>query len=84
MPYAAGAHVRKEFLGACISNRVEDINVKECAKRAAWLGNDETHYVRKWEDKDIRDLKTLIELTMSWIRSSVLTKQYLTEMEKGR
>jgi len=81
---SAGESIRKEALGATISNRVADTHVKECAKRAAWLGNDETHYVRRWEDKDISDLKILIELTMSWIRSSVLTKRYLGEMSAPR
>ena len=38
--------IRKEFLGSCIKNRVSDAIVKECAERAVWLGNDETHYVR--------------------------------------
>ena len=72
--------VPKEPLGAVIANRVTDPNIKECAKRAAWLGNDETHYVRRWEDKDIKDLKILIQLTVSWIGSSVLTEQYLKDM----
>lgn len=73
--------IKKEFLGKCIETRVSDTGIKECAKRAAWLGNDETHYVRRWEDKDINDLKILIELTMNWIRSSVLTKRYLDDMD---
>jgi hypothetical protein len=80
----AREEILKESLGSCIATRVGDVHVKECAKRAAWLGNDETHYVRRWEDKDIQDLKTLIELTMIWIRSSVLTKRYLTKMDSGR
>ncbi|TFH29994.1 MAG: DUF4145 domain-containing protein [Myxococcales bacterium] len=75
--------IRKEFLGACVEKRVTDENIKQCSKRAVWLGNDETHYVRRWEEKDIRDLKTLIELTMGWIRSVILTKQYLLEMTDG-
>jgi hypothetical protein len=33
---------------------------KEAAKRAVWLGNDETHYSRIWTQKDVRDLISLI------------------------
>ena len=55
-------------------------NVKTCAKRAAWLGNDETHFVRKWEGKDIEDLKTLIQLTINWIQSDILTRDYEEKM----
>ena len=71
-------------LGRCISEHVTDQRVKECAKRAAWLGNDETHYYRKWEDKDVHDLKELIELTLHWILAELRTREILEEMpEEG-
>jgi len=72
--------IKKKFLGVCINDHVDDANIKECAKRATWLGNDETHYVRKWGDKDIEDLKTLIQLTVGWINNALLTKRYLGDM----
>ena len=72
--------IKTKFLGVCINEFVDDANIKECARRAAWLGNDESHYIRKWEDKEIKDLKILIELTMAWIRNNVLTAQYLADM----
>ena len=55
--------------------------MKECAKRAAWLGNDETHYTRKWEDKDVKDLKLLVHLTVNWIDNVLLTQKYISEMD---
>ena len=73
--------IKAKFLGTCVKDFVDDANIKECAKRAAWLGNDESHYVRKWEDKEIKDLKILLELTMAWIRNNVLTAQYLSDMD---
>lgn len=73
--------IKKSFLGNCINNFVSDENVKECARRAAWLGNDETHYIRKWEKKDKNDLKILIRLTQAWILNSLLTESYLAEMK---
>tara|TARA_R110000850_G_scaffold183823_1_gene309402 strand:+ start:158 stop:367 length:210 start_codon:yes stop_codon:yes gene_type:complete len=69
------------MLGACINEYVNDANVKVCASRAAWIGNDETHYVRKWGEKDINDLKTLLRLTSAWILNELLTEKYLREME---
>ena len=39
--------IKKDLLGACIKKHVDDNNIKICAERAAWLGNDETHYTRK-------------------------------------
>lgn len=63
-----------------IQNKVRDANVKACAERATWLGNDETHYLRKWDDKDIGDLKKLIRLTVAWIENDLLTKDFLKSM----
>jgi hypothetical protein len=77
---ARADEIKSKFLGTCIKEFVDDEKVRACAEFAAWLGNDETHYVRKWEDKDIEDLKTLIALTVNWIESSVLTKKYMDGM----
>lgn len=72
--------IRVKLLGACISEYVADTNIKECSKRAAWLGNDEAHYTRKWETKDVSDLKLLVKLTVNWIDNALLTKRYIAEM----
>jgi hypothetical protein len=72
--------VRKLNLSDVINNFISAQNIKNCAKRAAWLGNDETHYVRKWEDKDIKDLKLLLKLTVDWISSELYTQEYMKSM----
>lgn len=72
--------IRKTLLSTCINNYIDDEKIKSCAKRAVWIGNDETHYTRKWEDRDLQDLKILIDLTKGWIRSVILTKKYSKEM----
>ncbi len=74
------AAIKSCLLGPCIDNYVSDSMIKQVAKRAVWLGNDETHYVRKWIAKDVEDLKTLVKLTVNWIDSSLTTKKYLAEM----
>jgi hypothetical protein len=72
--------IEKKLLGKCIDELIDNPNIKAMAKRAAWLGNDETHYTRKWEDKDISDLKKLIKLTVHWIVLEKMTEQYQAEM----
>ncbi len=57
--------------------------LREIAKRAAWLGNDETHYVRKWEGKDLEDLKRLISLTIHWIEMEKLTADVMADSAKS-
>lgn len=75
--------IKKETLGNSIANRITDTNIKEVAKRAVWLGNDETHYIRKWEEKELQDLKSLIDLTVHWIEAEALTKKLLEDMPDG-
>lgn len=72
--------VEKKLLGACISEYVDDERIKTVSKRAVWLGNDETHYIRKWEGKNLDDLKKLIDLTVHWIEMESLTRSFETEM----
>ena len=76
--------IKKQLLAACINKYVTDTRVKQVAARAVWLGNDETHYFRKWEDKDLTDLKGLIKLTVHWIEMDELTKTALIEMPDGK
>jgi hypothetical protein len=72
--------IENMMLANCIATYVDDDKIKQMAKRAAWLGNDETHYVRKWADKDLNDLKNLISLTLHWIEMDQLTKDFLKDM----
>lgn len=76
--------ILKKPLAKCIDDYMNDANLKAVAKRAAWLGNDETHYVRKWEDKDISDLKVLIRLTMNWMDNVLLTEKYVSDMPESK
>ena len=81
---AKKSEIEKTFLGPVIQNFVDDERIKQCAKRAVWLGNDETHYTRKWEDKDLKDLKSLILLTVNFVDSSIEADRYLTAMAEGK
>lgn len=38
---------------------------------ATWIGNDETHYVKKWEDKDISDMKKFIRSASLFISADI-------------
>lgn len=73
-------NIRKKFLNNCIQDHVQNDNIKNVAKRAVWLGNDETHYVRVWANKDVKNLKQLIDLTVRWIENEVETERVLQEM----
>jgi hypothetical protein len=72
--------IKEAYLGTVINNHIDDPQVKTRAKRATWLGNDESHYVREWVDKDISDLKILIQLTRNAIENVLLADSYVEDM----
>ena len=66
-------NIRRKPLASCINDNIDSKNLQIVASRAAWIGNDEAHYIRRHEDKDITDLKRLIDLTVRWIESEFMT-----------
>jgi hypothetical protein len=75
--------IEKKFLGSCINEDIDNYNLKQIAKRAAWLGNDESHYVREWKDKNIEDLKLLLRLSINLIVDEITTYRYINEEMKA-
>ena len=80
---AQAEEIRREFLGTSI-RRVPDETIRQMAERAAWLGNDESHYVRLWDDKDVSHLKELIEVVVNLIDSAQRAAEYLRDMPSKR
>lgn len=53
--------IKSMFLGVVINEYLNDFpKLQSLAKASTWIGNDETHYVRRHEDKDINDMKAFI------------------------
>ena len=54
-------HIKSIMLGQVIAEYLSDFpKIQALAKSVSWIGNDETHYVRRHNDKDIQDLKRFI------------------------
>jgi hypothetical protein len=69
-------------LGALLENFIESTRIKELAKRAAWLGNDEAHYFRRWEEKDVNDLILLVNLVEQYIDMDLTAEAAVKGMPK--
>ena len=67
--------VKPTALGTCINTMIDNPQLKTVASRATWLGNDQTHYEKKYTDQDINDLKRLIKLSVNWIEMIYLTEE---------
>jgi hypothetical protein len=72
------------LLGKCISTYITNDMIQLTASRAVWLGNDETHFVRRWIEKDLKDLKLLIGLTVRWIEMEKMTQEIIGNMPTGK
>lgn len=59
--------IKSKPLGQVINDYVDSDKLKKLSKASVWIGNDETHYIRKFEDKDINDLKRFISATVAYI-----------------
>ncbi|WP_260678360.1 hypothetical protein [Lactococcus lactis] len=53
--------IQKAPLGSVIKTEFEAFpKIQNLAKATTWIGNDETHYIRKHNDKDLKDLKNFL------------------------
>lgn len=60
-------NVASMSLAKCIEQYISDSRLKTLAKASAWLGNDETHYLKKHKNYGIRDLKAFITAFVTFI-----------------
>ncbi len=51
---------------------------KTLATQSAWIGNDETHYIRKQEDRDVQDIKSFIQAIVYFIGMILITEDAST------
>lgn len=66
--------IKSMMLSPCIKNYIDDHRIKTLAEKSAWIGNDEAHYVRKQEDRDVSDMKNFITATVYFISMILITK----------
>ncbi len=55
--------------------------ISQVAQRCAWLGNDETHYTRLWDEHDIEDLKKLLGIVVTFISHEAQARTFLAQMK---
>lgn len=63
--------IKSKMLAPCITDYIDNRRIKSLATASAWIGNDETHYVRKHEDYNLSHLKAFISAIVSYIDSEL-------------
>ena len=66
--------IKSLLLAKCIINYVDNPQIQTLATRAAWIGNDEAHYIRKQEKRDISDMKNFIKAMVYFIGMVLITE----------
>jgi hypothetical protein len=76
--------IKKDLLMKVIKERISDEEIELIAERATWLGNDKTHYVRTWQNRDIHDLKEMIDIVQEFITKKIKFKKLLESMPEKK
>ncbi|RCL15129.1 DUF4145 domain-containing protein, partial [Bacillus cereus] len=59
--------IEKAPLAQCISKYLDNPNMQRVLQAATWIGNDQTHYKQKHEDRKLKDLKNFIKVSLSYV-----------------
>ncbi len=66
--------IKSMTLSQCITKYINSTNIATLATRSAWIGNDEAHYIRKQESRDVQDMKKFIKATVYFISMILITE----------
>ena len=75
------AKIEDAWLGQVIKDYFQG-DLKDILERATWLGNDQAHYKKVFEDFDIDILKELIDLIMVELDRQYKKEHYLKAIQK--
>lgn len=75
--------IEQLWLGQVISNYYSG-ELKDILERATWLGNDQSHYNKLFEDFDLGDLKELIALIMVELDTQFKRRHYIENIQKRK
>ena len=66
--------IKSIMLGQAIK-KIDNLTVQNLAKATTWIGNDETHYERRYEDKDVNDMKRFIRALVHFISFELIASE---------
>lgn len=70
--------IKAKFLGKVINENLKEFpKIQTLAKAAVWIGNDETHFVRVHDDKDIQDMKEFLTAAALFISAELKVEEAL-------
>lgn len=76
--------IKKAWLKKCIETYIDNSMIKELAKASVEIGNDETHYVKLYDDCDIDDMKNFLESAILLIAADLRSEKALAFNESHK
>lgn len=64
--------IKKTWMSDCIKTYIDNDQIKTLAEKSEWIGNDEAHYVKIQEDRDINDMKSFIDAMTYFISMTLI------------
>lgn len=74
--------IKAKPLAQCIKSYITDERITTLAERSSWIGNDEAHYIRKQEDRDVSDMKSFIKAIVYFIGMILVTEDAASMLPK--
>ncbi|MBQ9859673.1 MAG: DUF4145 domain-containing protein [Clostridia bacterium] len=74
--------IKSMQLAQCIKTYIANSQIAILAERSAWIGNDETHYIRKQENRDVNDMKAFIKAIVYFIGMFLIAKDAASMLPK--
>lgn len=75
--------IEKCSLSTAIKKYISNEKIQNLSIAVAWLGNDETHYLKKHEDYGIEHLKNFIKAVMFFINSDLEVENAVKLQNRG-
>ena len=74
--------IKSTWMMKCIKDYIDNDKIKTLAEKSEWIGNDEAHYVKIQDDRDINDMKNFIDALVYFISMSLIVDDAETMKSK--
>lgn len=61
-------------------SKIDNQNIRELSRKVSWINADEIQLTKKWDKKDIDDLKKLVKLISSFVTMDIKLKKQLDNL----
>ena len=74
--------IKSTWMMKCLKDYIDNDKIKTLAEKSEWIGNDEAHYVKIQDDRDINDMKKFIDALVNFISMSLIVDDAETMKSK--